>query len=190
MLKMFKLQPFTVIVMAVIILAVWYGYPSLHLFSWFFALIILVFTAAIILIWLAGQTRQVFMGGRNTPLPQQRVSTNYIVGDELDDDPDALPVQKVKALPHVPRPFMARLMGGKSSPQADQTGGQTTDRRQVTDDRQTVSADRQVDADRRKVLLYQKKFPGDSVRQTAAAVGFGKDKVAAIINQLKREGAL
>src|SRR5258708_20419539 len=148
MLKMFKLQPFTVIVMAVIILAVWYGYPSLHLFSWFFALIILVFTAAIILIWLAGQTRQVFMGGRNTPLPQQRVSTNYIVGDELDDDPDALPVQKVKPLPHVTRPFMARLMGGKSRPQADQKSRRTTNTETVTNGRQTGLCARQMYADR------------------------------------------
>jgi hypothetical protein len=68
--KVFKLQPFTFIVLAVVALAVWYGYPSLHLFSWFFALIILVFTAAIILIWLAVQAMQVFVGGRSTPLPQ------------------------------------------------------------------------------------------------------------------------
>src|SRR5258708_4160273 len=94
--KVFKLQPFTSIVLAVVALAAWYGLPSLHLFSWFFALIILVFTATIILIWLAGQTRQVFMGGRSTPLPQQSLDTTNYVEEEDEEEPETKYIPRPK----------------------------------------------------------------------------------------------
>lgn len=67
--------------------------------------------------------------------------------------------------------------------------GQLADGRTRTSG-QVVDEATDREADKRKVLLYVQQYPRAGYREIGKAVGFGRTKVGALINELKQEGQI